>query len=369
MLVDDHIANFNKNRACNYHPSDYIFVDESMSRFYGIGGHWINYALPQYISIYINTGNCYEIHNAVDGVSVIIMWLNLVKTYSEEYLHSPEEDDGFLHGTKLMLNILQPWVNKQRRFVSTESYFALVQACYDMDKRGFRFVGVAKTETRGLGMTKTFEIELARRGLWKVYFALDNKKKLDKFDFIWVDRDRMYFISNTSYFKSGMPYERDRLRQLDYSPNADPVCVEFEINQPRVAERYYSINSKVDESNCTGQDDFQLERKIQTKDCSIRVNTSILGTNDVDTYYLGKDCKCWDEKKPAEFYYNLAKEIIDNRWTERRTQINQAGQPMEHPGYIRNVVPHCTPTKKEEKKDTRWIERYQVTGTIHMQSM
>ena len=69
-----------------------------------------------------------------------------------------------------------------------------------------------------------------------------------------------------------MPYARDRLRQVDDSPNADPVRVEFQINQPRVAERYYSNNWKIDESNLTRQDDFQLERKIQNKDWSIRVN-------------------------------------------------------------------------------------------------
>ena len=32
MPVDDHISNFNKNRARNYHPSDSICVDEFMSR-------------------------------------------------------------------------------------------------------------------------------------------------------------------------------------------------------------------------------------------------------------------------------------------------------------------------------------------------
>ena len=38
-----------------------------------------------------------------------------------------------------------------------------------------------------------------------------------------------------------MPYARDRLRKFDDSPNADTVFVEFDINQPRVYERYYSI--------------------------------------------------------------------------------------------------------------------------------
>ena len=50
-----------------------------------------------------------------------------------------------------------------------------------------------------------------------------------------------------------------------------------------MAERYYSINSKIDERNCTRQYDLQLERKIQTNDCSIKVITSILVMDDVGT--------------------------------------------------------------------------------------
>ena len=38
-LVDDFIKNFNKHRAQNFLPSDEICVDESMSRWYGQGGH------------------------------------------------------------------------------------------------------------------------------------------------------------------------------------------------------------------------------------------------------------------------------------------------------------------------------------------
>ena len=53
---------------------------------------------------------------------------------------------------------------------------------------------------------------------------------------------------------------------MDDSPNSDPVRVEFDIDQPRVDERYYSSNSKIDESNRTSKYDFQLERKLQTKD-------------------------------------------------------------------------------------------------------
>ena len=114
MLVDDHVANFNKNCAHNYHPSYSIYVDESMSRCYGIGGHWINAGLLQYIAIDGNPGNGCEIQNSADGFSGIMVQLKLVKISSEEDIHYTEEYDRLLHGTKVMLNILQRWVNKQR---------------------------------------------------------------------------------------------------------------------------------------------------------------------------------------------------------------------------------------------------------------
>ena len=118
MLVGDHIDNFNKSYACNYYPSDSICVDESMSRWYGIGGHWIISGLPQYISIDRKPKNGCDIHNSAGGVYGIMIQLNLVKTSSGEDLHYPEEHDLLLHGTKVMINIFQPWVNKQQRVFS-----------------------------------------------------------------------------------------------------------------------------------------------------------------------------------------------------------------------------------------------------------
>ena len=118
-----------------------------------------------------------------------------------------------------MLNIFQPWVNKQRRVVSADSYFASVQACDNLKKRGLRFIGVVNTETRGFCMGKLSEIEVARRGLWEGYFDINNEKKLDKFAFVWVDRDRRYFVFNTSPLKHVVTYARDRLIQVDDSTN------------------------------------------------------------------------------------------------------------------------------------------------------
>ena len=136
---------------------------------------------------------------------------------------------------------------------------------------------MVNTAIRGLCTEKLSEIDLAHSGLWKGYFSLDDNTKLDKFAFVWVDRDWGYFIYDTPSLNPGVPYAMDRLIHVNDSPNADQLRVEFDINQPRVDERYYSINTKIDESNRTRQDDFQLERKLQTNDWSIRVNASILG--------------------------------------------------------------------------------------------
>ena len=88
--------------------------------WYVIGGHWINAGLTQYILIDRNPENGFDIHNAAGEVSGIIMQLKLVKTSSEEYLHSPEEHYLLLHDTKIMINIFQPWVNKQRHVFSAD---------------------------------------------------------------------------------------------------------------------------------------------------------------------------------------------------------------------------------------------------------
>ena len=266
--------------------------------------------------------------NTDGGLSGIIIHLKLVKTSSEEDLHSPEEHDRLLHGTKVLFNLLQPWLNKQHLAISSDRYFASVQACDELKKRRLRFICVVVASTRGFCVAKLSEIEIERRGMWEGYFALGNEKKLEKFALVWVDRYQRYFISNTSFLKPGMSYARDRLRQVDDSTNVDPVCVEFEINQSRVYDRYYSRNSNNNERNRTRRDCFQLERKLQIKDWSIRVNISILLINGVDAYYLGKACKCWNDRNPAEFHYNLSEDMIDNRFNERRTQRNQSVQPI-----------------------------------------
>jgi len=50
-LVQDFIDRINEHRVSYFHPSDIICVDESISRWHGLGGSWINKGLPMYVAI------------------------------------------------------------------------------------------------------------------------------------------------------------------------------------------------------------------------------------------------------------------------------------------------------------------------------
>ena len=51
LLIDDFVKEFNNYRADNFLPGSTICVDESISRWYGIGGQWINEGLPIYVAM------------------------------------------------------------------------------------------------------------------------------------------------------------------------------------------------------------------------------------------------------------------------------------------------------------------------------
>jgi Transposase IS4 len=93
-----------------------------MSRWYGMGGDWINGGLPHYVAIDSKPDNGCEIQTACCGKAGIIMSLRVVK-------HDEVEDDKSMKkGVKVMLILLNQW-SPRGRVVCADSYFASVQAC------------------------------------------------------------------------------------------------------------------------------------------------------------------------------------------------------------------------------------------------
>ena len=63
-IVEDYVTHFNEYRIQLFYPSYIICDNESISRWYVQGGHWINLGSPMYVAIYRNPENGSEIHNS-----------------------------------------------------------------------------------------------------------------------------------------------------------------------------------------------------------------------------------------------------------------------------------------------------------------
>ena len=362
-LISDFVKNFNDFRATNFLPSDLLCIDESMSKWYGLGGQWINIGLPMYVAMERKPVSGCEIQNVCCARSRIMMQIKIVESMEEENTHAQVDDSGLLHGVNVMLKLLHPWKNHGERIVCADSYFASVSACEELLKYNFRFIGVVKTATKKFPMAYLAAQELAGRG---DHLALvsspptvnDANSSADVMAILWVDRNRRYFVSNAEGVEPAEPIFRIRWRQVDdmeEDPYAEPERTELNIPQPAAVKLYYDVCGSIDKHNRQWQDDLELERCIKVSLWWKRVAISILGMIVVDTCNFHQACVHPNDidSDPNTFYSSLAEEMIDNTFDEvglqpwatptsnRRTAANVAsGSP----------IPHLTPTREKKRK-------------------
>ena len=110
-----------------------------MSKWYGLGGNWINKGLPQYAAINRKPENGCEIQNICCACSCIMMQLKIVETTKEENANAREGDDGLLHGTSVLKNLLRPWWHDCNVVcnICANSYFASVGCLKELESLGF----------------------------------------------------------------------------------------------------------------------------------------------------------------------------------------------------------------------------------------
>ena len=357
-LVDDFVKNFNEHRAQNFFPSDEICVDESMSRWYGQGGHWINHGLPMYVAIDRKPENGCEIQNAACGRSGVMLRLKIVKTAEEENASAEADDDGNNHGTNVLKFLVEPWVRTDR-CICADSYFASVNAVTVMRTMGLRFIGVVKTATKKFPMSYLSNLELVQRGDYKGLVARGTDGQPTMLSFVWMDRDQRYFVASASSLDSGVPYSRNRWRQVSLELDALPENVELTIPQPKAAEVYYRTCGVIDQHNRHRQDNLKTEKKLQTKKWDMRVNLTIFSMIVVDTWLVYSQATGSTELQ-SEFYVRLAEELIDNNIDSRPQRQRNSGENgsdsndespvMSRTGRVRaGVSCHLTPTKRRRR--------------------
>jgi hypothetical protein len=328
-LVDDFVSLFNDYRQQTFAPCDRICVDESISRWYGMGGDWINLGLPMYVAMDRKPENGAEIQNACCADSGVMLRLRIRKSKAVDSL---DLDATQGHGTGVLRDLVLPWA-ETGRVVMADSFFASVEAAQVLYRIGLRFVGVVKTATKRFPMAALNKVQMPTRGIWKGLIHRGDKEKglPDMLAFTWNDTNRRFFITTVSSLQRSLtPIDRPRKRQVNPHPNAEPEHVFQVIEQPKAAELYYTSAAKIDQHNRSRQDDLAIERKLVTTKWHKRVNLTIFSMIVVDSYLVYKKCTTSGES-PDHYYHKLAEEMIDYEQTTRqqRQAVRQASETMD----------------------------------------
>ena len=357
-LVDDFIKNFNEHQAQNVFPSDEICIDESMSWWYGQGGHWINHGLPMYVVIDRKPENGCEIQNAACGRSGVMIQLKVVKTAEEENASAVTDDDGNNHGTNVLRFLVEPWVRTDC-CVCANSYLASINAVTVMRTMGLCFIGVVKTATKKFPMSYLSNLELVQHGDYKGLVARGTNGQPTMLSFVWMDQQCCYFVASASSLDSGILYSCNRWRQVSLELDALPENVELTIPQPKATEVYYWTCSVIDQHNRHHQDNSKTNKKLETKKWDMRVNLTNFSMIVVDTWLVYSQVMGSTELQ-SEFYVCLAEELIDDNINSRPQCRRNSGEDgsdsndespvMTSTGRVRTGVScHLTPTKRRHR--------------------
>lgn len=183
--VDDHVTSINTHRAARVSPREIICVDESMSNWYGQGGHWIEHGLPMYVAIKRKPENGCEIQNAACARSGIMLNLSVVVTAEHQQAGATDDDEGLPHETAVLKQLVAPWAGT-KRVVCADSYFPSVATAEQLLAMGLRFVDVVKTAVRGYPMSVLSAIPLQARGQHVLYAHANANGVKDMMAVLWV---------------------------------------------------------------------------------------------------------------------------------------------------------------------------------------
>jgi hypothetical protein len=184
-------------------------VDESISRWNGLGGHWIDIGLPNCIAIDRKPENGWEIQNTACGRSGIMLRLQLVTTPEDRKERELESEGDLLHGTAVLSRLVSPWAGSGR-IVTADSYFSSVEAALHLRDLGLKYVGVVKTATRRFPKAYLEQQTLQNRGDRLSLAHYNHHREIDMMAMLWLDRERRYFICTTSSAADGEAYQHVR---------------------------------------------------------------------------------------------------------------------------------------------------------------
>lgn len=135
-----------------------MIADELFSRWYGLGGHYINIGLPMYVAMDRKPEDGCKIQCCADGTTGVMCGLKVVKSAEEvdrlkDLYPMPWYKESIHHGGQVLLDLFQPWLGTNR-LLAGDSYFASVTLAEELEKvHNMGFVGTIKTATKGFPQT------------------------------------------------------------------------------------------------------------------------------------------------------------------------------------------------------------------------
>jgi len=326
MLVDDFVDNINEYRARMFVPGGHLKADESMIRWYGVGGSYVNAGIPHYAAIERKPDNGGEIQNLADVASEIMLRLKIVKSAAKEEViaavaAADEDDDEDVatgeggKGTRVLSELVAPW-RDSGRLITADAYLASVEAAVKMKEVGLFFIGNVKQCSRRFPMEVLGNATLPKRGCRSVLASIkDDTGETELVAIAWVDRNRCFFIATTCGLGEGEMIQRKRLCQLDKSSWAPPDKVIIEVPQPKAIEKYYKGAGIIVRHNRLQADELRLDRKLGTEHWDKRFNLGVLGIICVDAYLFFQQVVSANNRTTSclEFFGKLADELVDNQ--------------------------------------------------------
>ena len=177
MLVEDFVANYNDYRKRTFLPGGHLEADETVVRWYGKGGAFVDAGLPMYLALERKPDNGVEIQNHADVVSGIMLHLKVVKSANEEKAITAAAADAIAandgnnaaaadeagKGTQVLLELTEPWHHSDC-LVTVNAYFASMEAALAMKEKGLTFIGNVKQCSRRFPMEFLENTTLPQRG-------------------------------------------------------------------------------------------------------------------------------------------------------------------------------------------------------------
>ena len=127
-------------------------------------------------------------------------------------------------------------MGKDRPLCMCGFIFHIRQCCDSPEDDGFAFHWSGQDGHQNFPMSYLSNLELVQHGDYKGLVARGTDGQPTMLSFVWMDRDRHYFIASASSLDSGIPYSRNRWRQVSLELDALPENVELTIPHPKVTE-------------------------------------------------------------------------------------------------------------------------------------